>query len=113
MSFEPDEQGIEQALMDDPAIEPSRQFTYRVMRSVREEVSLREAIAFPWRTLGVGVGLSVAVGLVWVVWPIPAATTVSLTDTLSGVVLAVQWGTVTLAGTLAVTWWSSRLVNRS
>ncbi len=55
MSFEPDEQGIEQALKDD----------------------------------------------------------VSLTDTLSGVVLAVQWGIVTLAGTLAVTWWSSRLVNRS
>lgn len=112
MSIEQDDRALERALGGDPVIVPSRQFAYRVMRSVREDASHREAIAFPWRLLAGGIALSLAVGFLGA--PVPEdVVSASVSDVSPRVALAAQWSALTLGGSFLLAWWAARFVRIS
>ena len=58
---------VDRLLREDRPVAPSREFAFRVMHSVRREISLRQAIPFPWKCLWLGLAASAAVGTTAVV----------------------------------------------
>jgi hypothetical protein len=109
MSAGLDDTRIDRALADEPPLEPSPQFAARVMRSVHDDLDTREAIGVPWGRLGLGFSLAavaMALGAVVPAGPTPAwAAAPELAE-------AVQWATITLAGTVAIAVGSYRLAGR-
>ena len=100
---------IDRILQEEPPIEASSRLSVRVMQSVRQEVSDREAIQFPWRWLVPGLVASAAIvlGAIVVGSPeVPARPATAVSAFVPAISLAV-------AGSLVLAWWSARLVNRA
>ena len=100
---------IEQALLDEPEINPSLGFSSRLMRSVRHEAAYRRAIPFPWLPVGAGLGLFVALILVAALGGAPEPTVTAIPDHLATALASLG---ATLTGVLALTWWALRLARR-
>jgi hypothetical protein len=107
-----DEQ-IDRLLANEPPIEPSRGFTDSVMRAVYSQADQNSSIPFPWRRLGIALGVCLLVVVVGVmtalrtVKPSFAWIGPEMSETLA---VALSWLSVTLAGTYALTWISRRWI---
>jgi hypothetical protein len=105
---------IDRALGNDPPIEPSSDFSARVMVAVRQQVREREALAFPWSRLIPGlVACTVLVVVGLIVDPTPSVPA-SLLSILEEQVMVhtLTWITASLVGTWALVWMSLRFAGR-
>ena len=99
---------LDQALRNEPEITPSPGFSHRVMRSVRREADLRQAIPFPWKPIAAGLAVTTALTLAGALGggapPAPALPA----DLAAGL----GWLSTTLAASLGLVWWSVRFARR-
>ena len=102
---------IDQALRDEPEIEPSLGFSQRVMRSVREEADHRRAIPFPWRLVAASVAISAGLALAGVVTG-EASPEVATPAGLTALGPALAWLSTALAASLGLAWWSVKFARR-
>jgi hypothetical protein len=102
---------IDRALVSELEIEPGSDFSARVMVAVRQQVSQREAMAFPWSRLLPGLVAWVAVvAVTFVVDPAPAAPAFLVAILENPIVLQVfGWISSSLLGAWVLVWMSMRL----
>ncbi len=103
---------IDRALRDEPEVTPSRDFSHRVMRTVRTEAANRKAMPFPWQLLGGGLALSAGLTLFGVLSG-AAPPDAALAEPPAYLTASLAWLSATLAGSLALAWWSMRFAGRS
>lgn len=102
---------IDMALGDEPEIEPSPGFAYRVMREVRSRADGRQALPFPWKLLAAGFGLAAALAVAGVLTG-QAAPPAEPTAHLAHLAPGLGWLSTALAGSLGLAWWSFRFAGR-
>jgi hypothetical protein len=106
---------IENALLEDRAAVPSREFASRVMGSVRRQAQEEEAIGFPWRRLLPGlIGSAALVVAVAVLAPAPQVPDAWLRMPQDPAALqAWTWAPLGLLGTWLIAWLPPRLAGFS
>ena len=109
---------LERALRRDRMLEPTGEFTARVMRAVKAEADAREGLAFPWRRLVAGLAACAAIAAAGAIaievlgggrpHPIDVEAIAGALER-SGLLPALVWVSVALAGSYFVAWGSMRL----